>query len=71
MREQQSVRQSSKFGLHRYRSDSIGGKGGTRTLDPGIMSRAQPTPAKFPQARTDTPSVALQDGKPHVIAERT
>src|SRR5436189_5728033 len=24
-----------------YRVDSIGGKGGTRTLDPGIMTRAQ------------------------------
>ena len=28
----------ANLGGDRYHSDSIGGKGGTRTLDPGIMS---------------------------------
>ena len=32
------LRRRGKFGLRRYRADFIGGKGGTRTLDPGIMS---------------------------------
>ena len=32
------LRRGGRFGLRRYRSDLIGGKGGTRTLDPGIMS---------------------------------
>jgi hypothetical protein len=32
------LRRPGNFGLRRYHADLIGGKGGTRTLDPGIMS---------------------------------
>jgi hypothetical protein len=34
------LRRPGKSGNRRYHSDLIGGKGGTRTLDPGIMSTA-------------------------------
>jgi hypothetical protein len=32
------LRRRGKLGHRRYHADLIGGKGGTRTLDPGIMS---------------------------------
>src|SRR5205823_227875 len=32
------LRRTGRFGVRRYHADLIGGKGGTRTLDPGIMS---------------------------------
>src|SRR5205807_7502352 len=31
------LRRTGRFGVRRYHADPIGGKGGTRTLDPGIM----------------------------------
>ena len=33
------LRRRGKFALPRYHADLIGGKGGTRTFDPGIMSK--------------------------------
>jgi hypothetical protein len=35
------LRRTGYFDGARYHADSIGGKGGTRTLDPGIMSRPE------------------------------
>jgi hypothetical protein len=32
------LRRPGKFGIGPYHADLNGGKGGTRTLDPGIMS---------------------------------
>src|SRR5207302_5460761 len=49
------LRRTRRFGVRRYHADLIGGKGGTRTLDPGIMRNHRRTKRTITRASTPAP----------------